>query len=44
MRGDFWSVLSEILIDKSAGSMQWIVVTHLRVISSVIRVIVRLRK
>ena len=36
---------SEILIDKSAGSMQGIVVTHLTVmILSVIRVIVRLRQ
>ena len=33
---------SEILIDKSAGSMQLIVVTNLTVILSVIRVIVRL--
>ena len=32
VRGDFWSVnLQEILIDKSAGSMQGIVVTHLTV-------------
>ena len=35
---------SEILIDKSSGSMQGIVVTHLTVILSVIRVIVRLRQ